>query len=127
MRPIVILPFLILAACASPRQACLSDVDRSTRTIDQLVTITRANINRGFALETRQDLIERNQICETEQPDGSVLRQRCDTVDVIDREVAVAIDLNAEQAKLDSLVERQMILREQSAGARAQCIAIHPE
>ena len=44
-----------------------------------------------------------------------------------DVKVPVAIDLNAEKAKLASLEERQRALRANADAVRQQCIAANPE
>ena len=98
-------------------------MNRAGQTLNQLILQTRANINRGFAIEERQTVSEVRRFCNVEQADGSVIRSRCDTVAVVDKDVAVAIDLNAEKAKLASLVERQQEQRQRAVIARQQCIA----
>lgn len=50
MIPLLVLP-LLLAACATPRQACLSDATRDVATIDTLIAETQANLQRGYAIE----------------------------------------------------------------------------
>ncbi len=122
---IALLP--LVAACATPREACLRPVNPPSRTLDRLVLETRANINRGFAMETRQEVREVMKPCEIQQPDGTVIRTMCERVDVVDKQVPVAIDLNAEKAKLASLEQRQLQMQASARAAIEQCIANNPQ
>ena len=51
MRPalFLVLP-LVLAACATPRESCLSSVGQQGRVIDALISQTRGNVARGYAI-----------------------------------------------------------------------------
>ena len=59
---LILAPLLLLAGCATPRQACLSTASRDVATIDRLILETRTNLDRGFAVDrelytgTRVDL-----------------------------------------------------------------------
>lgn len=126
MRLIAIALLPLLAACATPREACLANVGSDLRVVDKLVAQTRANIARGFAIETRQKVREVKSTCETELPDGTAVRTTCEKLDVRDIQTPVAIDLNAERAKLASLEERQRQMQIAADAARQQCIAANP-
>ena len=121
--PLTLLPLAVLSACATPQEACISNVNRNLATVSALADQTRANLNRGFAVEERQELRERRRLCERELPDGTTARTFCEEVEVIDRTVPVAIDLNAERAKLRSLEEREAQLRAQRPALIAECRA----
>lgn len=127
MRLITLALIPLLASCATPREACLSGVGSDLRVINKLIVQTRGNLDRGFAIETRQEVREKEGTCESELPDGTVIRTTCEKVDVRDVRVPVAIDLNAERAKLSSLEERQRQLQINAQSARQQCIAANPE
>ena len=128
MRPaLFIVPLLALTACATPREACINDALRDVRIMDALVAETRANIDRGYALEERQDVRTIRDTCTGHTADGVEFDYRCDKVDTFTTLVPVAIDLKAEQAKLESLTARQAQNRALSDQAIAQCIAIYPE
>ena len=127
MRPFAFVTILpILAACATPQERCLNTVSAEMRVIDRLVNQTSANITRGFALEQRDKLHEVRKFCRVEQDDGSILTTRCDTVEIRQEQHPVAIDLNAEKAKLASLQDRQSQMRRDAVAARQQCIARNP-
>ena len=128
MRPaFYLIPLLALTACATPREACINDALRDKRIIDALVAETSANIERGYALEERQDVRTIRQTCTSRTADGVEFDYRCDKVDTFTTTVPVAIDLNAEREKLESLLERQAQNRALSDQAIAQCIATYPE
>lgn len=117
----------LLAACATPRGACIANASSDFRVINQLIGTTRGNLARGFAIETQQKIREVRSTCATELPDGIVIRIQCKKVNVRDVRVPVAIDLNAERAKLTSLEERQRQLQINAEAVRQQCIAANPE
>ncbi|MBP1806505.1 hypothetical protein [Rubellimicrobium aerolatum] len=129
-RPItaaVLLSALALTACQTPREACLSSASRDLRVIDSLVRETQGNLRRGYAIEQSQEVRVRRDFCRVRDDDGDTRLIRCDDTDVIDVSRPVAIDLNAEQAKLDSLLERRARLaREQEARVEA-CRTAYPE
>jgi len=117
----------LLAACTTPREQCLSTVGVDLRVLNNLISETRSTIDRGFALETRQDIREVDTFCTTELPDGRMVQSTCQKVKIRDVRVPKAVDLNVEKAKLASLEERQQQLRANAAAARQQCIAANPE
>lgn len=127
MRFVTLALLPLVAACATPRESCLASVNSGQRVLNQLIVETRGNINRGYAIEVQQKVREVRTTCETTLPDGTEIRTRCNEVDVRDVDVPVAIDLNAERAKLDSLEERQQQMQSNAQVARQQCIAANPE
>ena len=127
MRPILFALPALLVACASPQQACINDATRDLRVINALVAETRGNLNRGFGIEERQDVRTVRTFCTGENEDGSKFRFRCEETETFTRRVPVAIDLNAEAAKLASLESRQALLQANVDGAVAQCQRQFPE
>jgi hypothetical protein len=128
MRPaLIILPFLALAACATPREQCISQATRDLRVLDSLVIETQGNLARGYALAEQQEVRTVRRTCRAQNSDGSTFRYPCDETETVSSTRPVAIDLNAERAKLNSLVQRQQQQRAVSDQTVAQCIAIHPE
>lgn len=118
---------LLLTACATPREACLDEVNREVRILDRLIAQTRGNLERGFAVEQEQRVQTRRGLCTGRNEDGSRFRFSCDKTDTRTRNVPVAIDLNAERAKLTSLEQRQMQNISNAQAGIAQCIARFPE
>ena len=127
MRLITLALLPLLAACVTPREACIANAGSDLRVINSLIGTTRGNLARGFAIETQQKIREVNTTCATELPDGTIIRTECEKVDIRDVQVPVAIDLNAERAKLSSLEERQRQLQINAEAVRQQCIAANPE
>ena len=70
---------------------------------------------------------EVRRICRGVTESGEEVRTRCEEVQVREVNVPVAIDLNAERAKLASLRERNAVLKRTVPGAQQQCLARFPE
>lgn len=126
-RAVITLPLVVLAACATPREQCINDVTRETRIMSSLIAETEGNIARGYALEERQDVRTVMRRCEGKNEDGSTFTFMCQDTDTINTTVPVAIDLDAERAKLASLRERFTQTQSASNQGVAQCIRMHPE
>ena len=128
MRPAyVMFPLLFVAACATPREECINNATSDASVMGSLINKTKGNLTRGYALEQRQDIRTVRGICRGRNEDGSSFTFGCDETDTFTTTVPVAIDLNAERAKLQSLQERFTLVQAASNQAVAQCIAIHPE
>ena len=123
----IILPLVALAACATPREQCISDVTRDTKVLSSLINETRGNLARGYALDRRQDVRTVSSTCRGRDENGDLFTFRCEETDTFTTTVPVAIDLNAERAKLASLEERFAQSQSASNQAVAQCIAVHRE
>ncbi|MEL6640412.1 MAG: hypothetical protein AAFP98_03710 [Pseudomonadota bacterium] len=126
MRATLLIIPVILTACATPREACLAEVTREVRVLDGLIAETRANLSRGFAVEERQEVRTRNTFCTGRNDDGTTFRFRCEETDTVTRRVPIAIDLDAERAKLESLERRQAQNRVNADAGIAQCQAQFP-
>ncbi|GAD55908.1 MAG: hypothetical protein ACJASC_000697 [Limimaricola cinnabarinus] len=128
MRPalFLVLP-LVLAACATPRESCLSSVGQQGRVIDALISQTRGNVARGYAIEEREELRTRRELCEFRRDDGSIGRRFCNRTTAEDVRVPVTIDIEAEKVKLDQLLARREALIPAEATAKAQCVARYPQ
>ncbi len=124
-------PLLILVACATPREACITEANRDLRRVNSLIIETQENLARGYGLETRQETRVRPARCTGRgvDPEGEPFsfRYDCERTEVIDRQVPVTIDLAAEQRKLTQLVAQQRQLERQSQAQVQACIAAHPE
>ena len=116
-----------LAACQTPREACLSQGSRELRTVESLIRETQGNLSRGYALETRQEVDVIRTTCEVKLDDGTTGRVPCDRTDVDEVERPVAIDLVAERAQLDSLLEQRGRLLGQAQARQQACVATYPE
>ena len=121
------LPLVVLSACQTPREACISQSQGDLRVINRLIAQTEANLARGFGLEERQEVVIRRDRCEITNPDGTVSTFRCDRQEVVTTEVPVALDLNAERATLASLRDQQAVLATRAQAAVQQCVAAYPD
>ncbi len=118
---------LLLAACATPREACIAQARGSLRVLQELAAESRANLARGYALETRTDIRVVRGTCTGTNEDGSTFTFPCEETQTRDRRVPVPIDLTAEAAKLRSL-DLRIAQEEALAADRIRtCIATHPE
>ena len=127
MRAALLIVPLLLTACATPRESCMSDVNREVRILDGLIAETRENLARGFAVEKQQQVRTRRSFCTGRNSAGERFRFRCDKTRTTTRTVPVAIDLNAEREKLVSLEQRQVQNIANAQTGIAQCVALYPE
>ena len=123
MRQVSVPLLLLLAACATPLEQCIASASRGLRVLDGLVASTRANIDRGYAIVTENFFITEEQVCG--QIDEKPVY--CDVPVAESREVPVAIDLNAERAKLDSLLTKRAELAMRAEAAIGNCRTLYPE
>jgi hypothetical protein len=121
MRRAMLLIPLLLAACETPREACISNANRELSTINGLINETQRNLTRGYAIGTQQQVRTIPDTCRTQNAEGVITTYPCDQTQIINVDRPVAIDLNAERAKLDSLLERQAQMTRQLGPALAQC------
>ncbi len=114
---------LLLAACATPFELCVADASKDMRVLDKLIAQTRENIARGYAIGTETYFETEEQVCGTlnDQP------VYCEVPVARTREVPVAIDLAAEQAKLQSLLDRRARDSANMAAIIDQCRARYPD
>ena len=126
-KSLLVLPLALLAACGTPQERCISQANSQVRVLDRLISETQGNLSGGYALEEQQEVRVINTTCTGQNEDGTTFVFPCEDTQTRTRRVPVAIDLNAEQAKLNSLLQR----REQEAAAaqaRAQqCVVQYPE
>lgn len=123
----------LVAACATPQEQCINRETRDLRTLDRLIAETDGNIRRGFAIEEYTvDITVAGTCREPGGLDGA--GNPLPPVFVpcfVDREVTrtrpVAIDLNAERAKLASMQAKRRDLARAADRAVAQCRAQFPE
>ncbi|NVK06279.1 MAG: hypothetical protein HWD81_01945, partial [Marivivens sp.] len=110
-----------------PRERCINEVTSNQRTLNALIAETQANIDRGYALAERSEVVTIDRTCTQTLESGEQVRFPCDEVMTREYKVPVAIDLNAEQAKLQSLLQRREAMASTVQDGINQCVAIHPE
>ena len=101
MRKLMIFGLLGLAACATPQEQCISNAGKDLRVFDQLIRTTQGNLARGFALEDKTVFVNTDQVCGVDAEGNDVI---CEVAVAEEERVAVAIDLDEEQRKLNSLM-----------------------
>ena len=124
---LILLPLVALAACGTPRERCINEVTSNQRTLNALIAETQANIDRGYALGEKSEVVTIDRTCKQTIEYGEEVRFPCDEVMTREYKVPVAIDLNAEQAKLQSLLQRREAMASTVQDGINQCVAIHPE
>lgn len=127
MRYIALPALLALAACATPQETCISSANRDLRVINGLIAETRANIERGFAVNEVQEVVSVRDTCKGKTETGEEFTFSCNRPETVTNREPVAIDLNAEKAKLESLEQRQLQLQANQQAVIAQCRAQFPE
>lgn len=128
MRYLVVLaPFALLAACATPQQQCLNNVTQDLRVNQFLIAQTQGNIDRGFAVDREQRVSRGFDMCRERGRDGVATTTLCRTTQVRDVNVPKAINMDVERGTLDQLLAKRAILQRQSTAATAQCRALYPE
>ncbi len=114
-----ILLLLPLAACAIPQQICEAQATRALSTVQTLIAQTQTTIARGYAIERRTDTILYTEVCP--DSDGTVANNFCDRLQPVTTQVPVAVDLNAERAKLRDLKRKEATLAPKAASALRRC------
>lgn len=131
MRRLALCCLLALTACGTPQEQCINRNTRDLRTIQRLVDETQGNIARGYAIEEYTVYVPVWQICDY-QPSADPANPAPTPRYCFEREAQTrtrpkAIDLNAERAKLQSLLDRRDELARAAEPVIAQCKAEYPE
>lgn len=127
---IVTLP-LIVAACGTPQERCISQNTSEYRTVSRLLAEVEGNLARGYAWEERQVVRDRLTQCRTYVRDGKgravAIYEPCwrDYVDV--ERYRVPIDPASEQRKRDNLAARKDALSDRAAAVVQACRDAFPE
>ena len=130
MKRILIPALLILSACGTPQENCISGATRDMRVVDRLIAETEGNIQRGYAYETVTLSRTVWRQCgfrggKPGKPDAGP--SMCfDDVDYTEQRPK-AIDLGAESAKLDSLKAKRAAQAKAAAPSIKACKAQYPE
>lgn len=123
----------LLAACGTPQEQCISRGSRDLRTLDRLIAETQGNLDRGFAyVEVRVPETIEYTCYEPGEPNpdgspGAPVPSRCERHSFSIEQRAVAIDLNAERAKLASMRAKRPELVRAAEAAAAACRQAYPE
>lgn len=122
MRRFIPFVVLLLAACASPLERCISNAGKELRVMSGLIATTQGNIDRGFGIRTEEFFENERQVCGV--ANGKNIY--CNVVVADSREVPFAIDLNVEAAKLNSLLAKRDEMEARRSAQVDQCQAAFP-
>jgi hypothetical protein len=121
--PLTLLP---LAACGTPQEQCIAKSTRDLRVVESLINQAQGNLARGYAYEEKVIFVPQWQTCEPIDPKTNKPNLCLEDVpETVTR--PVAIDLEAEAAKLRGLEAKQKSLTSQAQGAISACKAAYPE
>jgi hypothetical protein len=124
---------LILAACGTPQQQCINRETRDLRVVERLIAETQGNLDRGYGFEevtiyTTEYVDCTPRVVVPEGEPAPVVQPRLCLEDVPETvRRPVAIDLGAEQRKLDGLLIKRRDLLGRAEGVIAACKAAYPE
>lgn len=126
---------LLLAGCGTPQEQCIAAATRDLRVVDRLIAETEGNLARGYAYQEVTVIVPSWEYCYPPAPLPSKANPRPERppprLCLEDRAETVrrpkAIDLAAEQRKLDGLVAKRRDLARSAATAIAACKKANPE
>ena len=124
----VLAVLLILAACATPQQQCINGVAGNIAVLDRLIAETEANLARGYAYEDSTTFIPQWQMCGWSAWGNAATLSTgmCWVDEPVTVQRPVAIDLDAERAKLAGLKQSRAEQAAAAAPAIASCQAQFP-
>jgi len=129
MKRLGLLPFVLLAACGTPQEQCISYNTRDLRVVDRLIGETEGNLDRGFAYVRVTEYEDYWAYCaQPQQRDAAPVAPRlCRQERAITVDRPKAIDLADEARKLDSLRIKRQELSRRAEAVIAQCKKNYPE
>ncbi len=119
----------LLPGCGTPQERCIKAATRDMAVVDQLIAETEGNLQRGFALAEVTTYHTDFQDCTPapSQANPNPSPRMCPVEVPTTSMRPLAVDLNAESAKLASLQDKRAAQGVQAHAAIAQCKAIHPK
>ncbi len=125
MRALIALtPFALLAACATPQQACIAQNSVELRATEAQILKINDTLSRGYAIHKQQVPYTVMGVCFSEERRRSYpcpgTRWRTD-------ERPVAVDLNDQRARLAVLEKKRAPLLKAHQAVVKACVAAHPE
>ncbi len=121
MRPLLALP-LLLAACATPQERCQSEAVRDLRVMNELIAETQATLQRGYAL--REETLPRfgTTFCYRRDDDFGI--DLCLGNEIRTRLRPVAVNLDDERAKLQTLQQKRQELETRARAQIESCVRL---
>lgn len=120
---IAVLALVVLVSCGTPQERCVRSVTKDIRTLDRLIATSRENLERGYAIVEERYTTSRKRTCTS----SNGTRYTCYFPRTEIRRFPVSIDLNKEQAILDSQVAKRAQMEKQVAPQIKACQASFPE
>ncbi|WGV15580.1 hypothetical protein [Fuscovulum ytuae] len=130
MRRLSLVPLVLLAACGTPQEQCINRNTRDLRVMEKLIAETQGNLSRGYAIEEYTVHVPVWQLCQAPAPapgQPAAAPYYCFEQEAQTRSRPKAIDLKAESAKLESMLERRDQLARAAEPVIAQCKAQYPD
>jgi hypothetical protein len=126
MRPVLFLAMLpVLAACAEPRDACVSQATRDLNIVRDLISDSEATLQRGYAIQSQTRAVLYTDFCIGSGRKGGQFHF-CNRVEPVTTREPVAVDLDAERRKLRSLKRKEAELAREAQLAVRRCELAHP-
>lgn len=107
----------LLAACATPQEACISQARADVSTLEARIATARGNIERGYAIHRQSVPYTYVDTCF----DDAGATYQCEQNATRIEETPVAIDVAEERAKLARLQARLPALSAEAQARIAQC------
>ena len=128
-RAVLFLPVL-LAACGTPQERCISGATAALRPVDRLIAETQGNISRGYGLQATTIYRDIWVPCyggygpygNYRAPGGMCIDEQAQII-----ERPVAVDIAEEKVKLAQLQAKRKELAATAAPQVAACQATYPE
>ena len=135
MKRLLIPVLLLLAACGTPQERCISRNTKDLQVVNGLIAEAEGNLGRGYALEEYRTWDEVLDWCQAPPPPpgpNGELRpapppQPCYRRVAVTETRPKKIDLVAEANQLQQLRKRQAELEQRAKSVIAQCQALYPE
>jgi len=112
-----------LAACATPREACINNVRSEIRGVERSIAKTEADINRGYAVHVTREPYNVLTRCT----DSQGRHFPCEKTLFKTTEQPVSLDMKSEREKLERLTDQLAALRLTANQQISQCNKIYPE
>ncbi|QDC08947.1 hypothetical protein FHY55_06680 [Oceanicola sp. D3] len=121
--PLLLIP--LAAACATPREACENRATKDLRVMNELIAETRANVDRGYAIEREPYVATSFQMCVGSAKENVGIKW-CHRPETRYRNKQVAIDPGAEQRKLRNMITKRDQLQREASAKIAACKRAYP-
>ncbi|MBJ3761317.1 hypothetical protein ILP92_00940 [Maribius pontilimi] len=123
----LILPLVLtLAACATPREACIASAEAPLREVTRDIAQTERALDRGYRLVRVRDIRLALTRCVTRNRDGERVSYPCQRPTTVTRSEPVGIDYSEERARLKRLRAEQTRLLPQVERGIRQCQISYP-